>query len=140
MQHPNASYSHCIAEEFKDAYPSAHLIGVEEHKTKPHLKDVEFTGLYGSREESDKPTDESKFGYIANDEITACFFSGFKNKDIAFLHKDSKTLIVADLMFNLPAKEQYSKSKSSPGGIASFIKPGSWALKSVIGGLAADKK
>jgi len=34
------------------------------------------------------------------------YFSGFKNKDVAFLHSPSKTLIVADLIFNLPATEQ----------------------------------
>lgn len=34
------------------------------------------------------------------------YFSGFRNKDVAFLHSPSKTLIVADLIFNLPATEQ----------------------------------
>jgi hypothetical protein len=37
---------------------------------------------------------------------TCSYFSGFQNKDVAFLHKASKTLIVADLLMNLPAKEQ----------------------------------
>jgi len=34
------------------------------------------------------------------------FFSGFKNKDVAFFHPESKTMIQADLLFNLPAYEQ----------------------------------
>lgn len=34
------------------------------------------------------------------------YFSGFKNKDVAFLHKDSKSLIEADLLMNLPPQEQ----------------------------------
>ena len=34
------------------------------------------------------------------------YFSGFKNKDVAFVHKPSKTLIEADLLFNMPALEQ----------------------------------
>jgi len=38
------------------------------------------------------------------------YFSGFKNKDVAFFHSASKTLIATDLIFNLPATEQYSKS------------------------------
>jgi len=42
--------------------------------------------------------------------LGSSYFSGFKNKDIAFLHAPSKTLIVADLIFNLPATEQYSGS------------------------------
>ncbi|KAJ7698667.1 hypothetical protein B0H17DRAFT_1196766 [Mycena rosella] len=52
---------------------------------------------------------------MAGDAIHACYFSGFGNKDVAWFHKASKTLIVADLlsMFNLPGTEQYSKSNSS---------------------------
>ena len=38
------------------------------------------------------------------------YFSGFRNKDVAFLHAPSKTLIVADLIFNLPATEQVVSS------------------------------
>ena len=34
------------------------------------------------------------------------YFSGFKNKDVAFFHQASKTMIEADLLFNLPATEQ----------------------------------
>ena len=35
--------------------------------------------------------------------------SAFKNKDVAFLHKDSRSLIEADLLFNLPPNEQVSR-------------------------------
>ena len=34
------------------------------------------------------------------------YFSGHSNKDIAFLHKPSKTVIAADLLFNNPPNEQ----------------------------------
>lgn len=36
------------------------------------------------------------------------------NKEIAVLHMPSKTLVEADLYFNLPPTEQYSKSSQSP--------------------------
>lgn len=128
-----------MIEEFKDAYKDAALIGVQEHTTKPSLKDFTFAGVYGNKD--DDPNDVSKFGYTANSEIVACYFSGFKNKDVAFLHKASRTLIVADLLFNLPAKEQYSKSSSSPGGIfASRMNPGSWLHRTTISSLATDKE
>ena len=42
------------------------------------------------------------------------YFSGFRNKDVAFLHIASKTLIQADLLFNLPATEQVSGARLSP--------------------------
>jgi len=37
-----------------------------------------------------------------------------QNKELVFNHKPSKTLIEADLMFNLPANEQMSKTDISP--------------------------
>ncbi len=39
---------------------------------------------------------------------------GHANKELVFYHKPDKTLIEADMMFNLPAYEQYSKSGESP--------------------------
>ena len=33
------------------------------------------------------------------------------NKELVFFHKPERTLIEADLMFNLPATEQYSKTR-----------------------------
>ncbi|OBZ77223.1 hypothetical protein A0H81_02597 [Grifola frondosa] len=46
-------------------------------------------------------------------EIHHCDFSGHQNKDIAFYHVASKTVIAADLLMNLPGKEQvYTASKS----------------------------
>jgi hypothetical protein len=34
------------------------------------------------------------------------YFPGHKNKEVAFFHKASKTLLEADLLSNLPAHEQ----------------------------------
>jgi len=44
--------------------------------------------------------------------VLTSYFDGFAKKDVAWLHVPSQTLIVADLIFNLPAIEQFSKSKS----------------------------
>jgi len=41
------------------------------------------------------------------------FVESHPNKEIVFNHKPSKTLIQADLLFNLPATEQYSRSPES---------------------------
>lgn len=49
-------------------------------------------------------------------------FDRHANKEIAFLHKPSRTLINADLVFNLPAHEQYSKTgTNAQSGIYSKI-------------------
>jgi hypothetical protein len=42
------------------------------------------------------------------------YISAHGNQEVVFNHKPSKTLIEADLLFNLPATEQFSKSGVSP--------------------------
>ncbi|KZS97447.1 hypothetical protein SISNIDRAFT_450259 [Sistotremastrum niveocremeum HHB9708] len=89
--------------EWKGQYPEASVIGVAGlPKKKPGLK---FDGVYG-----ESPSD-TLFGYES--EIKACYFPGHANHDTAFFHVESRTLLEADLLLNLPAKEQYSKSKTS---------------------------
>jgi len=128
---PDAEHSMFLA-EFQKAYPDAKVIGVE-----PLIKKregvVSFAGAYGADPEG------TKYGY--EPEITACYFSGFKNKDVAFLHGPSKTLIQADLLLNLPCNEQYSKSKSSGripllGGL---LQLDGLAFKRVLWKLGTDK-
>jgi hypothetical protein len=77
------------------------VIGVD--GVEPKVPGVKFAGVYG------KDPEGTLYGY--EDEIEAVYFSAFENKDVAFYHKASKTLVEADLLFNLPAHEQYSKSK-----------------------------
>ncbi|KAJ7885161.1 hypothetical protein B0H14DRAFT_1367266 [Mycena olivaceomarginata] len=91
--------------QFKLQYPEAKVIGVEAVVEKKKAEGLVLDGAYG------KDAPDTKYGF--EDEIYACYFSGFANKDVAWFHASSKTLIVADLLFNLPGKEQYSKSKSS---------------------------
>ncbi|KAG9051591.1 hypothetical protein FS837_004101 [Tulasnella sp. UAMH 9824] len=81
------------------------MIGVEPLVDKKK-DEFQFDGVYGR-----DPVD-TKYGFES--EIDACYFSGFANKDVAFCHKASKTLVVADLLFNLPAKEQYSGTWTVP--------------------------
>jgi len=89
---------------------------------------LQFDGVWGR----DPP--DTKYGF--EDDIQWCFFSGFKNKDVAFFHPESKTLIQADLLFNLPGYEQYSKSKKPVFG---SLKPSSWVHQKLISSLVVDK-
>jgi len=94
---------HFFLTEWKRAYPKAKMIGVEGLPEKKKAESWEFDRVYTQGS-------ENKFGF--EQDITACYFSGFSKKDVAWLHVPSQTLIVADLIFNLPANEQYSKSRS----------------------------
>ncbi|KAJ6469502.1 hypothetical protein C8R45DRAFT_433057 [Mycena sanguinolenta] len=88
--------------EFKRAYPNAKLIAPAAALERCSDKTLSFDGVWGR----DPP--ETKYGF--EDDIQACYFSGHSNKDVAFFHPRSSTLIEADLVVNLPGTEQYSKS------------------------------
>jgi len=129
---PDAVHSLFLG-DYKTAYPSAKLIGVEEHLSKPHLSGHSFDGVYG------KDPVGTKYGF--EDEIKSCFFSGFVNKDVAFFHAASKTLIQADLLFNLPCTEQYSNSKSSGSVplISSYLNPHTYLHRQFLWMTGKDK-
>ncbi|KAF7790006.1 hypothetical protein EIP86_000954 [Pleurotus ostreatoroseus] len=91
--------------EWKKAYPTAKVIGVEGLAEKKS-ENWSFDGAYG--------VDPAGTIYGFEADIMSCYFSGFSKKDVAWLHVPSRTLIVADLIFNLPATEQYSKTSASP--------------------------
>lgn len=118
---------HLFLGEFKRAYPNAKLIAVEDATKNMSDKSLQFDGLWGR--------DPPGTNYGFEDEIKHCYFSGFRNKDVAFLHMPSKSLIEADLLMNLPANEQYSKSSSSAHG---NIKPDSWIHRAIIKGVAVN--
>jgi len=123
---------HIFLGQFKKAYPEAKVIGVDGIKEKKKLnkEDLVIDGEYG--------VDSTLYGF--EDEIKSCYFSGFQNKDVAFLHVASKTLIVADLLFNLPGTEQYSKSKTSPKiPIIGKLNPESGVLRWMLWKIGADK-
>lgn len=98
--------------DFSHAFPDAKVIGVEGHELKVP-SEVKFAGLYG------KDPEGTKYGF--EDEISARYFPHFENKDVAFCHHESKTMIEADLLFNFPATEQYSKSKESAHSWIPFV-------------------
>ncbi|KAF9239306.1 hypothetical protein BU15DRAFT_74724 [Melanogaster broomeanus] len=119
---------HLFLPEFKRAYPDAKVIGVADTIARMKDQAVPFDGLWG-RDPSD-----TQYGF--EEDIKHCYFSGFRNKDVAFLHVASRSLIEADLLFNLPATEQYSKCSSWIP--QAKLKPDSWAHQKVIQGVTID--
>ncbi|OCB83911.1 hypothetical protein A7U60_g9117 [Sanghuangporus baumii] len=141
--------------EFKKTYPDAKLLGVPDHLSKPDLKELKFDGgepksqanvscmssdnfvmqVYGRDPEG------TKYGF--EDEIKSWFGLFFsRNQDVAFNHVASRTLIEADLLFNLPASEQYSKSSSSGKVplVGAMLTPYSWMHKKFVWGAGKDKE
>lgn len=108
---------HIFLSEWANAYPSAKtIIGVDglpekrasSTNSSQHLP--RFTHVF-------TPTNKTSLR-IDNDEFDAEFeyeyVESHANKELVFCHKPSRTLIFADVFFNLPAHEQYSRSGLSP--------------------------
>ncbi|KAH7390265.1 hypothetical protein BKA64DRAFT_119141 [Cadophora sp. MPI-SDFR-AT-0126] len=109
---------HMNISAWHSAFPSSHVIGPEglpEKRAKMHTKDksvtlVPFTTVFTAQSKKDGIKISEEF----DAEFEYEFVDSHPNKEIVFFHKPSKTLIEADLLFNLPATEQYSKSGEDP--------------------------
>ncbi|KAJ7054377.1 hypothetical protein C8F01DRAFT_488441 [Mycena amicta] len=118
--------------DFKRAYPDAKLIAPAAAARFCEDKTLTFDGLWGQ----DPP--ETKYGF--EDDIEACYFSSYLNKDVAFLHRASSSLIIGDLITNLPGTEQYSKSEAT--GRFPFYgpvgKPSGWIQGKMLASRVSD--
>jgi len=105
---------HIFLSSWYASFPSAHVIGPEglpEKRAAQMAKDksvtnVPFSTVFrGNEKVSVSEEFDKEFEYE--------YFPMHTNKELVFYHKPSKVLIEADLMFNLPATEQYSKTGES---------------------------
>jgi hypothetical protein len=94
--------------EWHKAFPNAKIIGPEglaEKRQKQKNEEVPFAVTF---------TTENRLTQTVDAEFDADFqyeyMPSHMNKELIFNHKPSKTLITADLIFNLPATEQFSKT------------------------------
>ncbi|KAF2751135.1 hypothetical protein M011DRAFT_463884 [Sporormia fimetaria CBS 119925] len=97
---------HIYLGPWHSAYPAAKVLGPEglpEKRQKQNNEPVTFSHLFSKS----KPITSIDADFDA--EFAYQYVDAHPNKEIAFLHKPSRTLIQADLLFNYPANEQYSK-------------------------------
>jgi hypothetical protein len=94
-------------------YPQAEVIGMEglpeKRAADPDTKGTKFAHVFTASNKHDlriSPEFDSEFEYE--------YIHSHKNKELVFVHKPSRTMIEADLLFNLPATEQFSKSGTNP--------------------------
>lgn len=110
---------HIFLGPWHQEYPDARVIGPEglpEKRAKQGNEDVPFSTVftkadYGKTRVDDEFDAEFDYEYV----------HAHVNKELVFLAKRDKTLVEADLMFNLPAEEQYSKAGGPGGGILSKL-------------------
>lgn len=103
---------HIFLDEWHAAYPTAKLIAPDGLRPKREKmnKSLPFHYLFPSSSAKASFSIDADF----DREFEYEYVDGHANKELVFCHKPSKTLIEADLMFNLPATEQMSKSGEDP--------------------------
>ncbi|CCU79631.1 hypothetical protein BGHDH14_bgh00950 [Blumeria hordei DH14] len=115
---------HLYLSAWTTAFPNAHVIGMRNLVSKrnnqrildPSLTHIHWHTIFTAENKqsiSISPELDQDFDYE--------FVDGHKNEELVFFHKVTKTLIEADLLFNLPAKEQYSGIElKSPNKLTKF--------------------
>ncbi|KAL4955105.1 putative nuclear protein Qri2/Nse4 [Aspergillus filifer] len=118
---------HIHLTSWKNAFPEAEIIApeglLEKRQSVPEYKDTPIKHIL--REEDAKKNTGWHISKEFNQEFDIEYVYGHGSKEVVFLHKPSLTLIEADLLFNLPAREQYSKSGESAtsGLLTKIIRP-----------------
>lgn len=140
---------HIYLTAWKKAFPDAEIIApeglYEKRQSNPDQKDTQFSHILTKTNKHDIHISEE-----FDREIDIEYVDGHGNKEIVFLHKPSKTMIQADLIFNLPAKEQYSRTGESPSSgiftklfaplISANPPPATWHKRFVWHVTATDRK
>lgn len=97
---------------WKNEYPSAQILAPEglweKRQSNPEFKGTQFEHIF-KKDGSPKSISEE-----FDAEFETEYVHGHGSRELVFLHRPSRTLIEADLLFNLPAHEQYSKTKEGP--------------------------
>lgn len=115
---------HIFLEQWHKEYPQAKIIAPE---TLPALREKQQYYKFPKENWRLIKADERKAeGGIKIDptfdaEFDVEYVPAHLNKELIFCHKPTKTLIEADLIFNLPATEQHSKVGDAHAGILTKI-------------------
>jgi len=98
---------------WKKAFPDAEIIAphglFEKRQSNPEFKDTEFTHIFTPENKKDK-----KISDEFHTDFDVEYVHSHGSREVVLLHKPSRTMIEADLIFNLPGNEQYSKTGESP--------------------------
>lgn len=119
---------HIFLSQWKSAYPGAKLVGVEglpEKRAKAAASDPQI----GAEPFDVVFTKENKLSLKVDEDFDRDFeheyVDGHSNKELVFHYRPDRVLIQADLIFNLPAVEQYSRvpeaEKPKPGFLERFF-------------------
>ncbi|KAL8699271.1 MAG: hypothetical protein Q9201_006096 [Fulgogasparrea decipioides] len=113
---------HIFLTEWAKAYPSAKILGVDGLPEKRE-KNGETAGTKFFHVWTQKNKEGLRVDPEFDKEFDYEYVGSHANKELVFCHKPDRTLIEADMMFNLPAHEQYSRTgeKATDGVLTRFF-------------------
>ena len=122
-----ATQHHIFLGPWHQAYPNAQVLGPEtlpEKRAKQKNENVPFAFVFSKAKPitSISPEFDAEFDWE--------YVPAHVNKELVFHHKPTRSLITADLMFNLPATEQFSRTG---------VQPNSGILTKIFGALTNTK-
>lgn len=139
---------HIFVTAWAHAYPDAEVIGVEglpeKREADEATKGTKFHHVYSASNRRDL-----KVSPEFDAEFEAEYFPSHQNRELALLHKPTRTLLEADLLFNLPATEQFSKAGVSAtsglftrlfGGIMNTRGDATWQKRALWYGAAGKDR
>lgn len=124
---------HLYLSAWAKAYPDAQIIGPEGLREKREKKEATKGTSFAHVFTKANPITSISEEFDA--ELEHEYVHSHANREIVFLHKPSRTLIEADLIFNLPATEQYPKGAT--GGFLNRLLGG---LLQTQGTMTAQKR
>ncbi|KAK9237523.1 hypothetical protein V1525DRAFT_403842 [Lipomyces kononenkoae] len=134
---------HMALKSWKDKYPSAKIIGVQGLRNFKAPAGVHVDYEIGLANKVISPSEGGIEDPELNEVFKFVYFPSHKNKELITYYIPTKTIIEADLLLNLPALEQYSKSPTNPRSgftrLFNVFHPDSSWHRRLTGGLLKDK-
>lgn len=141
---------HMALKSWKEQFPNVKIFGPEPLIAKKKSEGVAIDYAFSESDGKTLLTEETiktKSTLDIPNEIMAefdfAYFPHHVNKELVLLHKPTKTLLTADLFFNLPSFEQYENSQINPVGGLSFLTKylsiDSWLQRKIFGSALPKK-
>ncbi|KAJ9650756.1 hypothetical protein H2198_009949 [Neophaeococcomyces mojaviensis] len=106
---------HIFLSPWANEYKDVNIIGMEglpeKREKDPNTRGLKFRTVFTPSNKNDMRITKE-----FDDEFEYEYVHSHQNKELVFFHKPTRTLIEADVVFNLPATEQFSMTGEDPNG------------------------
>ena len=104
---------HLYLSQWHKAFPAARVLGPaglpEKREKDAATKGTPFAAVFTEKNKHELRVDDA-----FHKDFEVEYVGAHANRELVFLYKPERTLVQADLIFNLPAREQYARSAEDP--------------------------